>query len=225
VVPFIMLAVALFLLFNLLDVPRSLLTIAAGHSVIALPYAALILLSRLIGLDPALEDAAMDLRRELPTTLRRIVLPAGSLAPLGVADLLHRLVRRGRAGGLPGGPRPDLPGLPLRSAALRADAAGDDRDGRAPDGRHGGAYPGRLRDPLPQRVSASRPELAGAASGMRAVTASAAGSTPGRSRPACSKACSLAAMASGSRSPCGRTGGRRRGSRHRARARRGRGES
>jgi len=75
VVPFIMLAVALFLLFNLLDVPRSLVTIAAGHSVIALPYAALILLSRLIGLDPALEDAAMDLGASYPTTLRRIVIP------------------------------------------------------------------------------------------------------------------------------------------------------
>jgi spermidine/putrescine transport system permease protein len=75
VVPFIMLAVALFLLFNLLDVPRSLLTIAAGHSVIALPYAALILLSRLIGLDPALEDAAMDLGASYSTTLRRVVLP------------------------------------------------------------------------------------------------------------------------------------------------------
>ena len=75
VVPFIMLAVALFLLFNLLDVPRSMFTIAAGHSVIALPYATLILVSRLIGLDPALEDAAMDLGASYPTTLRRIVLP------------------------------------------------------------------------------------------------------------------------------------------------------
>jgi spermidine/putrescine transport system permease protein len=75
VVPFIMLAVSLFLLFNLLDVPRSLFTIAAGHSIIALPYAALILLSRLIGLDPALEDAAMDLGASYPTTLRRVVLP------------------------------------------------------------------------------------------------------------------------------------------------------
>jgi spermidine/putrescine transport system permease protein len=75
VVPFVMLAVALFLLFNLLDVPRSLLTIAAGHSIIALPYATLILISRLIGLDPALEDAAMDLGASYPTTLRRVVLP------------------------------------------------------------------------------------------------------------------------------------------------------
>jgi spermidine/putrescine transport system permease protein len=75
VVPFIMLAVALFLLFNLLDVPRSMFTIAAGHSVIALPYATLILLSRLIGLDPAIEEAAMDLGASYPATLRRVVLP------------------------------------------------------------------------------------------------------------------------------------------------------
>lgn len=74
-IPYVVLAVGLFLFFNLLDVPRSLLTIAAAHSVIALPYATLILLARLIGLDPALEDAAMDLGATYPTTLRRIVLP------------------------------------------------------------------------------------------------------------------------------------------------------
>lgn len=75
VVPFVALGVALFLLFNLLGVPRSLLTIAAGHSVVALPYAALILLARMVGLDPALEDAAMDLGATYPTTLRRVILP------------------------------------------------------------------------------------------------------------------------------------------------------
>lgn len=75
VVPFIVLAIGLFLVFNLLDVPRSLLTIAAGHSVVALPYATLILLSRLVGLDRALEDAAMDLGATYPTTLRLVVLP------------------------------------------------------------------------------------------------------------------------------------------------------
>ncbi|HET6744745.1 MAG TPA: ABC transporter permease [Candidatus Limnocylindria bacterium] len=74
-IPYVVLAVGLFLLFNLLDVPRSLLTIAAAHSVIALPYATLILLARLVGLDPALEDAAMDLGATYSTTLRRIVLP------------------------------------------------------------------------------------------------------------------------------------------------------
>jgi len=75
VVPFVVLGVALFLLFNFLDVPRSLLTVAAGHSVVALPYATLILLSRVIGLDPALEDAAMDLGATYPMTLRKVLLP------------------------------------------------------------------------------------------------------------------------------------------------------
>ncbi|HET7082135.1 MAG TPA: ABC transporter permease [Candidatus Limnocylindria bacterium] len=75
VVPFVVLGVALFLVFNLLGVPRSLMTIALGHSVVALPYATLILLSRIIGLDPALEDAAMDLGASYPTTLRRVILP------------------------------------------------------------------------------------------------------------------------------------------------------
>ena len=75
VVPFVVLGVALFLLFTLIGIPRSLLTVTAGHSIVALPYAALILLSRMIGLDPALEDAAMDLGATYPTTLRRVILP------------------------------------------------------------------------------------------------------------------------------------------------------
>ncbi|MDQ3688535.1 MAG: ABC transporter permease [Chloroflexota bacterium] len=75
VVPFVVLGVAFFLLFVAVDVPRSLLTVGIGHTVIAIPYATLILLSRLGGLDPALEDAAMDLGATYPATLRRVVLP------------------------------------------------------------------------------------------------------------------------------------------------------
>ncbi|HEY7847476.1 MAG TPA: ABC transporter permease [Candidatus Limnocylindria bacterium] len=74
-IPYVVLAVGLFLMFNLLDVPRGILTLAAAHSVIAVPYATLILLARMVGLDPQLEDAAMDLGASYPTTLRRIVLP------------------------------------------------------------------------------------------------------------------------------------------------------
>jgi spermidine/putrescine transport system permease protein len=58
-----------------LDLPRSLVTVAIGHSVVAMPYAALILLARLGGLDPALEDAAMDLGATYPSALRRVVFP------------------------------------------------------------------------------------------------------------------------------------------------------
>jgi spermidine/putrescine transport system permease protein len=75
IVPFIVLGVSLFLLFTFLDVPRSLLTIAVGHSIIALPFATLILLARMGGIDPALEDAAMDLGATYAVTLRRVVLP------------------------------------------------------------------------------------------------------------------------------------------------------
>jgi spermidine/putrescine transport system permease protein len=75
VVPFVVMGVAFFLLFVALDLPRSLVTVAIGHTVIAVPYATLIVLSRLGGLDPALEDAAMDLGATYPATLARVVLP------------------------------------------------------------------------------------------------------------------------------------------------------
>ena len=75
VVPFVVLGVAFFLLFVAVDVPRSLLTVTIGHSVIGIPYATLIVVARLSGLDPALEDAAMDLGATYPGTLRRVVLP------------------------------------------------------------------------------------------------------------------------------------------------------
>lgn len=75
VVPFVVMGVAFFLLFVLVDVPRSLVTVSIGHSIIATPFATLIVLSRLGGLDPELEDAAMDLGATYPATLRRVVLP------------------------------------------------------------------------------------------------------------------------------------------------------
>jgi len=75
IVPFVVLAVALFLLFVTLDIPRSLVTVGVAHSVVAIPFATLIVISRMSGLDPALEDAAMDLGADYPSTLRRIVIP------------------------------------------------------------------------------------------------------------------------------------------------------
>jgi spermidine/putrescine transport system permease protein len=75
IVPFVVMGVAFFLLFVALDLPRSLLTVTVGHSVIAIPYATFMMLARLAGLDPALEDAAMDLGATYPTTVRKVVLP------------------------------------------------------------------------------------------------------------------------------------------------------
>lgn len=75
VVPYVVMGVAFFLLFVALDLPRSLVTVAIGHSVCSIPFASLIVFARLSGLDPALEDAAMDLGATYPSALRRVVLP------------------------------------------------------------------------------------------------------------------------------------------------------
>ena len=75
IVPFIVLAVALLLLFRVVGVELSLVTIAIGHTVVALPYALLIILARLAGFDARLEEAAMDLGASYPTTIRLVLLP------------------------------------------------------------------------------------------------------------------------------------------------------
>jgi spermidine/putrescine transport system permease protein len=75
IVPYIVLAVALLLLFSVLRIDRSLWTVGVAHTVVALPYTLLIISSRLAGFDPSIEEAAMDLGADYPTTLRRIVLP------------------------------------------------------------------------------------------------------------------------------------------------------
>ena len=86
IVPYIVLAVALFLLFSVLNVDRSLLTVGIAHTVVALPYVLLIVGARLAGFDASVEEAAMDLGADYPTTLRRIVLPM--IAPAMVSAWL-----------------------------------------------------------------------------------------------------------------------------------------
>jgi spermidine/putrescine transport system permease protein len=75
IVPYIVLAVALLLLFSVLNVDRSLWTVGIAHTVVALPYVLLIVGARLAGFDANVEEAAMDLGADYPTTLRRIVIP------------------------------------------------------------------------------------------------------------------------------------------------------
>lgn len=75
IVPYVVLGVALLLLFSVLNVQRSLLTVGIAHTVVALPYTLLIIASRLAGFDSSVEEAAMDLGADYPLTLRRIVLP------------------------------------------------------------------------------------------------------------------------------------------------------
>ena len=75
IVPYIVLGIALLLLFAALDVNRSLWTIGIAHTIIALPYAFLIVVARLTGISPFLEEAAADLGSDYPTTLRRVIFP------------------------------------------------------------------------------------------------------------------------------------------------------
>jgi spermidine/putrescine transport system permease protein len=86
IVPFVVLGVALLLLFAALDIDRSLWTVGIAHTVVALPYTLLIVVARLAGFDAYLEEAAMDLGADYPTTLRRIVLPI--IAPAMVSAWL-----------------------------------------------------------------------------------------------------------------------------------------
>jgi spermidine/putrescine transport system permease protein len=80
IVPYIVLAVALLVLFTALGIDRSLLTVAVAHAVVALPYATLIILARLIAAEPQLEEAAMDLGASYPGALRLVVLPMAAPA-------------------------------------------------------------------------------------------------------------------------------------------------
>ena len=75
IIPYIVLAVALLILFHALGITLSLWTVAIAHVVVSLPYTTLIVLARLIGFDEKLEEAAMDLGASYPATLRLIVLP------------------------------------------------------------------------------------------------------------------------------------------------------
>jgi spermidine/putrescine transport system permease protein len=80
IVPYVVLGVALLILFRAFDVPLSLVTIGVAHVIVALPFATLIVLARLVGFQSELEDAAMDLGATYPTTLRLVVLPIAAPA-------------------------------------------------------------------------------------------------------------------------------------------------
>jgi spermidine/putrescine transport system permease protein len=75
VVPLIVLGISLLLLFRVLGVPLSILTIMIGHVVISLPYTVLILMPRLQQIDISLAEAAYDLFAGPLTTFRRVTLP------------------------------------------------------------------------------------------------------------------------------------------------------
>jgi spermidine/putrescine transport system permease protein len=86
VIPLVVLGLSLFLLFHVLGVQLSILTIVVGHVVIVIPYTILVLLPRLEQIDSALGEAAYDLGAGPLTTFRRVTLPL--ILPAVVSALL-----------------------------------------------------------------------------------------------------------------------------------------
>lgn len=80
IVPYVVLGVALLILFKVVGMPLSLVTVGVAHVIVALPYTMLIVLARLVGFEAGLEEAAMDLGATYPGTLRLVVLPMAAPA-------------------------------------------------------------------------------------------------------------------------------------------------
>jgi spermidine/putrescine transport system permease protein len=75
VIPYVVLAVAMLLLFSQLGIDLSLWTVGLGHVIINIPLVLLIVAARLIGMEKNLEEAAMDLGATYWSTLLRVTLP------------------------------------------------------------------------------------------------------------------------------------------------------
>jgi len=74
-IPWLIIAVALLLLFFWIKVPRGLFAMYLGHVGVALPYVILLLSARFQGTDPALEEAARSLGASPLVTFLRITFP------------------------------------------------------------------------------------------------------------------------------------------------------
>lgn len=87
VVPSIVLGVALLVVvLQFLGLRLSLWTVAAGHLMLCIPFAIMVLMSRLEGFDPSLEEASRDLGAPPWSTFLRVTLPLA--APGVISSLL-----------------------------------------------------------------------------------------------------------------------------------------
>jgi ABC-type spermidine/putrescine transport system permease subunit II len=91
VVPEIIVAVALLILFVLLRIPRGYLALIIGHSVLILPYVISIVSARLYGFDRSLEEAAANLGAAPVRVLREVTLPLMLPAIVGAALIAFKV--------------------------------------------------------------------------------------------------------------------------------------
>lgn len=75
VVPEIVLAVALFMIFNTTGISLGVPVIVIGNTTICLPYVYITVKSRLVGMDPSIEEASLDLGADRIYTLFHVTVP------------------------------------------------------------------------------------------------------------------------------------------------------
>lgn len=86
VIPYIILGIALLILFNRSGIGLSLFSVGFGHVIICTPFALFVLLSRFEGLDPSLGEAALDLGETPWMAFWRVTFPI--VLPGVIASLL-----------------------------------------------------------------------------------------------------------------------------------------
>ena len=86
VIPEIILGISLLMTFSLGGVKLSLVTVGIGHLLLCVPFSMLVLISRMEGFDPSMEEAARDLGENAWGTFRRVTFPI--MLPGIVASLL-----------------------------------------------------------------------------------------------------------------------------------------
>lgn len=74
-IPDIVLGISLLILLNTVAIPLSLLSVIAGHTLICVPFAITVLMSRLEGFDRNLEEASLDLGESGWMTFWRVTFP------------------------------------------------------------------------------------------------------------------------------------------------------
>jgi len=91
VVPEIIVAVALLIMFVMIHIPRGYVGLVIGHSVLLLPYVISIVSARLYGFDRSLEEAAANLGATPMRTLREVTLPLMLPAIVGAALIAFKV--------------------------------------------------------------------------------------------------------------------------------------
>lgn len=75
VIPEIVMAVALFMIFNTVGISLGIPVIVIGNTTICLPYVYITVKARLVGMDPSIEEASLDLGADRLYTLFHVTIP------------------------------------------------------------------------------------------------------------------------------------------------------